>query len=124
MEHIREWVEFAATGIEALAVVIMIVFISLGTVRWLFNSAHGIEQTYDRYRFVVGKTMQIGLELLVAADIIRTVALDATLKNIAVLGALVVVRTLIGWTLEVEVEGRWPWQKPQAVPEPEKAIGG
>jgi uncharacterized membrane protein len=50
----------------------------------------------------------VGLELLVAADIIRTVALDPSLINVAILSALVLVRTFLGWTLTVEVEGRWP----------------
>jgi uncharacterized membrane protein len=79
-----------------------------------------IEQAYERYRVVLGKTLLVGLELLVAADIIRTVALDLTLKNIALLGALVLVRTFLGWTLTVEVEGRWPWQKiSESAPEKE-----
>ena len=111
MAHVREWIELAAQAMEALAVAIMVSFILIGTVRWLFHSAQQIEGAYGRYRVVLGKTLQVGLEILVAADIIRTVALDATLMNIAVLGALVVVRTLIGWTLAVEVEGHWPWQK-------------
>jgi uncharacterized membrane protein len=108
---VREWIELASKGIEALAVAIMVGFIVIGTLRWLFHSLKGIEGTYERYRVVLGKTLQLGLELLVAADIIRTVALDLTLLNIALLAALVVVRTLIGWTLAVEIEGHWPWQK-------------
>jgi len=111
MEQLREWIELASQGIEALAVAIMVCFIILGTTRWLFHSTKKIAGTYERYRVVLGKTMLVGLELLVAADIIRTVALDLTLKNIALLGALVLVRTFLGWTLTVEVEGRWPWQK-------------
>ena len=111
MQQLREWIELAARGIEALAVAIMVSFIVVGTARWLFHSARNIEGAYSRYREILGKTLQVGLEILVAADIIRTVALDSTLMNIAVLGALVVVRTIIGWTLAVEIEGRWPWQQ-------------
>jgi uncharacterized membrane protein len=111
MVQIREWVELAAQGVEALAVAIMIGFIIIGTTRWLFHSLKNINGTYERYRVILGKTLLVGLELLVAADIIRTVALDLTLKNIALLGSLVGVRTFLGWTLTVEVEGRWPWQK-------------
>ena len=111
MEHIREWIEIAAQGVEALAVAIMISFIIIGTARWVLHSARKIEGTYERYRVVLGKTLLVGLELLVAADIIRTVALDLTLINIGLLGGLVVVRTFLGWTLTVEVEGHWPWQK-------------
>jgi uncharacterized membrane protein len=110
MEKMREWIELASAGIEALAVAIMLVFILAGTFHWLARSRQGILGGYDRYRVILGKSLLVGLELLVAADIIRTVALDLTLRNIGILGALVLVRTFLGWTLEVEVEGRWPWQ--------------
>jgi uncharacterized membrane protein len=111
MEMAREWIEYAARGIEILAVLIMVLFITVATIRWILSSAKKIRGGYERYRIVIGKTLLVGLELLVAADIIRTIALDLTLLNIALLAALVVVRTFLGWTLTVEVEGRWPWQK-------------
>ena len=57
-----------------------------------------------------GFALLLGLEFLVAADIIRTVAIETTLTNVAVLGALVVVRTVLSWSLVVEMDGRWPWQ--------------
>jgi uncharacterized membrane protein len=50
------------------------------------------------------------LEILVAADIIRTIALEATLQSVVVLGLLVLIRTFLSWALIVEIEGRWPWQ--------------
>ncbi len=111
MVQIREWIEIAAESVEALAVVIMVFFIITGTARWLYQSLKKGDGAYKRYRTVLGKTLLIGLELLVAADIIRTVALDLTFINIALLGALVVVRTFLGWSIVVEIEGRWPWQK-------------
>lgn len=112
MDLAREWISLAAVCIEALAVLIMVVFIAVVTARWLLHSARAVEGAYERYRTAVGRSLLIGLELLVAADIIRTVALDASLNNIMTLGALVLVRTFLGWTLTVEVEGRWPWQEP------------
>ena len=54
--------------------------------------------------------MLLGLELLVAADVVRTVAIEPTLSNVAVLGLLVAVRTILSWSLAVEMEGSWPWQ--------------
>lgn len=108
---LRTWIEAAAQGIEALAVAIMVVFIAVGTVRWLLHSRQGIESGYERYRVVIGRSLLVGLELLVAADIVRTVVLEATLMSLATLGGLVLVRTFLGWTLTVEVEGRWPWQR-------------
>jgi len=110
MPTIHEWFNLAAQGIEVLAVLIMVAFIIVGTAHWLLHSAKGIESANGRYRAVLGKALLVGLELLVAADIIRTVALETTLMNLAILGLLVVVRTALGWTLTVEVEGHWPWQ--------------
>lgn len=55
----------------------------------------------------------LGLEVLVAADIVHTVALKATLESVFVLGLLVLVRTFLSWALVVEMEGRWPWRSPQ-----------
>ena len=110
MESTRVWIEFAARAIEVLAVLIMVGFIALGTIRWLILSARRLEKSYEHYRVIIGKSLLIGLELLVAADIIRTVALDLTILNIGLLAGLVLVRTFLGWTLTVEVEGHWPWQ--------------
>ncbi len=110
MEQSRYWIEFAARGIEALAVAIMVAFIAFGTIGWLFHSFKKIEGAYERYRAVLGKTLLLGLELLVAADIINTVALALTLQNLALLGGLVFIRTALGWTLTLEVKGHWPWQ--------------
>ena len=111
METSRFWIELAARIIECLAVTIMVVFILIGTAKFLFHSLNQIEGAYERYRIVLGKTLLIGLELLVAADIIDTVAFALTPQNLALLGGLVLVRTALGWTLTVEVEGHWPWQQ-------------
>jgi uncharacterized membrane protein len=54
------------------------------------------------------------LELLVAADIIRTVALEPTMTNVLMLGILVIIRTFLSWSLVLEIEGRWPWNAPAA----------
>jgi uncharacterized membrane protein len=58
----------------------------------------------------LGRSLLLGLEILVAADVVRTVALEATLESVAVLGLLVLIRTFLSWALVVEIEGRWPWQ--------------
>ena len=111
MLQIREFMEYATMGVEILAVVIMVLFIIIGTIRWIIHSAKNAKGAYERYRVVLGKTLLIGLELLVAADIIRTVAFDTTLISLGLLGGLVVVRTFLGWSIIVEIEGCWPWQK-------------
>ena len=111
MESSRHRIELIVRVIETLAVGIMLVFILIGTWRFLCHSLGKIEGAYERYRIVLGKTLLVGLELLVAADIIETVAVDLTLSNLTLLGGLVLVRTVLGWTLTVEVEGHWPWQQ-------------
>jgi len=66
---------------------------------------------YERFRRVLGRGILIGLELLVAADIIRTVAVTPTLESVGVLGIIVLIRTFLSWSLAVEIDGRWPWQR-------------
>jgi uncharacterized membrane protein len=84
------------------------VVITRGTIRYLFKL--GQPDAYENYKHQLGKTLLLGLEFLVAADVVRTVALEPTLTNVAVLGLLVVIRTFLSWSLTVEIEGRWPWQ--------------
>jgi uncharacterized membrane protein len=71
---------------------------------------------YRRFRQDLGRGILLGLEFLVAADIIRTVAVTPTLQSVAVLGLIVVIRTFLSMALQVEVEGRLPWQRPPAGP--------
>lgn len=63
------------------------------------------------FRKSLGRSILVGLELLVAGDIIRTVAIEPTLESVAVLGIIVIIRTFLSFSLEVEIDGRWPWQK-------------
>ena len=66
---------------------------------------------YTQFRQWLGRSILLGLELLVAADIIRTVAAKPTLTSVAVLAAIVLIRTFLSFSLELEITGRWPWQK-------------
>ncbi len=113
MESQHSWVEVGAFAIEALAVVLIVGFIAVATVVWLFKfiatSDRRVEE-YDRYRRRLARSLLIGLEILVAADIVRTVALQPGLNTILQLGLLVVIRTFLSWSIVVEIEGRWPWQ--------------
>jgi uncharacterized membrane protein len=74
----------------------------------------GAANVYSGIRSTFGRSILLGLEILVAGDIIKTVALQLTLTNLLVLGLLVVIRTFLTWSLEVEIEGRWPWQRASA----------
>ena len=72
-------------------------------------------QLYPAYRYSIGRAILLGLELLVGGDIIRTVAVSPTFESVGVLALIVAVRTFLSLSLQVEIEGRWPWQsKPEA----------
>lgn len=109
---ILEWIELAALAIEIVAVAIIIGAIFYSLFHYLYRSILDpeAESQYQKLKVRLGKALLLGLEILVAADIIRTVALEATLDSVMVLGLLVLIRTFLSWALVVEIEGRWPWQ--------------
>ncbi len=110
MDMIREIIELAAQAIETLAVAIIVIAIVHGTIRYLIRITQQAGDAYQRLKAQLGKALLLVLEILVAADIIRTVALDPNLRNVMILGLLVVIRTFLSWSVVVEIEGRWPWQ--------------
>jgi uncharacterized membrane protein len=121
---IRALIEWAALGIEMIAVVVIVtgvirVAFNRGTIRYLTRLDGPDADETSKHQ--LGKTMLLGLEFLVAADVVRTVALAPTLSNVAILGVLVVIRTFLSWSLTVEIEGRWPWQARAARNDPETA---
>jgi uncharacterized membrane protein len=116
-ERILGWIEVASLAIEILAVAIIAVAILYSMGHYLFRvTVHPeAEDLYQQLKFRLGRALLLGLEILVAADIVRTVALEATLASVAVLGLLVLIRTFLSWALVVEIEGRWPWQPERKV---------
>ena len=78
----------------------------------------GLYEAVEKIKQTVGRGLLLGLDLLIAADVIRTVTLEPTLENVAALGLLVAVRTFLSWSLMVELEGRWPWQRYEDVEHP------
>ncbi len=110
---ILAWIEYAALLIELLAVAIIIVAIIVALARYLLRYAtrRAGDDLYHQLKVSLGKALLLGLEFLVAADIVRTVALEATLESVIVLGLLVLIRTFLSWALVVEIEGHWPWRQ-------------
>lgn len=111
MEGIKLFFEWSATGIELVTIVLIIIASAFGTLRFLFQLNQTIPDAYKQFKVHLGKMLILALEFMVAADIIRTVALDQTLQNVLILAILVAVRTFLSWSLSVEIEGRWPWVK-------------
>lgn len=107
-----EWVELAGKTIDAAGIVIIIGGALLATLDFLnrLRLNQGMQIAYRSYRVGLGRAILLGLELLVAADIIRTVAIAPTFESVGVLAAIVIIRTFLSTALEVELEGRWPWR--------------
>jgi uncharacterized membrane protein len=108
-EEARKWIEWTVTGIEALAIVIVVIAIAVATVQFLLGRPP--ENRFRIYRQRIGYALMLVLEILIAADIVHTVVLEPTLESVGVLGLLVIVRTVLSWTLVVDIESRWPWKK-------------
>lgn len=123
LENIRSWIEIVSLLIELLAVAIIVTAIAYASVRAALEGTNRetFNKAYDEYKVRLGRSLLLGLEILIAADVIRTVALEPTLTSVAVLGILIVIRTFLSWSLILEMEGRWPWQsKRRASPDPDR----
>ena len=111
----KSTVEAVAKGIDGAGVLVLIVGLLVAIA--LFLSAlrgQGAAAAYRPFRQRIGRSILLSLEFLVAADIIRTVAVEPTFRGVGVLAIIVLVRTFLSFTLEVELEGRWPWHKARA----------
>ena len=97
--------------VDAAGVCVIVIGILAATGRALLVAPPPGLDRYAAYRQSLGRAILLGLELLVAGDIIKTVAVAPTLENMAVLGAIVVIRTFLSFSLELEINGRWPWQQ-------------
>lgn len=109
---------FEVAGVLALVVGTVVTLWNCLIRLWLKPASRSLAYSYLRKGF--GRAILVGLELLVAADIIRTVAIEPSLQNVAVLGLIVVIRTFLSWSLDVEINGQWPWQRQTA---PSTTIG-
>jgi uncharacterized membrane protein len=121
IDEVLDVVEYFAVGIELLAVAVIVVGVVWSTYTFLARlDNRSVARRDVRYRERLGRTLLVGLEVLVAADIVRTVFLDASIESVTILGLLVIIRTFLSWALVVEIEQRWPWQpirQPGVVPE-------
>jgi len=101
-----------AVGIEIVGISVIVMGAVLASAVFLRDwlREQTFLQVYRRYRERLGQAILLGLEFLVAADIIGTVAVDPTFRNVGILGAIVAIRTFLSFALEVEIQGRWPWQ--------------
>ncbi len=109
---VYELIGMVVIAIELVAVAILALGVVFSLGRAVLRRVQGRrwEAVFVETRMSLGRALLLGLEVLIAADIILTVALELTLPNVAALGVLVLIRTFLSWAIEVETEGHWPWQ--------------
>jgi uncharacterized membrane protein len=115
---IREYVEIAGTAAEVAGVALIVGGLAIATLRYAAYRRSAVASPYQRYRQDLGRAILLGLEVLVAADIVRTVAFTPTMDSVLVLAMIVAIRTFLSWSLALELEGRWPWQRGAEAPRP------
>ena len=112
--QVTSWAHFIARAIEAVGIVVIVLGAICATAVFVWQVRTGIRDAYRTYREHLGQAILLGLEFLVAGDIIGTVAVEPSFSNLGVLAIIVAIRTFLSFSLEVEISGRWPWQKHQA----------
>jgi uncharacterized membrane protein len=124
---IRHAVELVGLAVDAAGVAVIVIAIGIAAAAFArgLNRDVPFESSYRQLRQGIGRGILLGLELLVAGDIIRTVAIAPTFTSVGVLALIVAIRTFLSFSLEVELTGRWPWQARPASPSaPEAPLGG
>jgi uncharacterized membrane protein len=108
----KQAADVVGTGFQVVGIAVLVIGALLAFVLYLKALPHRRDTptAYSDLRRDLGKAILVGLELLVAADIISSVAINPTFTTVGVLGLIVLIRTFLSWSLEVEVNGRWPWQ--------------
>lgn len=110
--------------IGGIAVIVLGIVGSSIAVLWQVGSGRrSVSSAFNLYRSNIGRAILLGLELLVAADIINTVAIEPSLQSVLVLAGIVLIRTFLSFSLEVEIEGRWPWNRHRGESAPARAAG-
>ena len=109
---LAQWVAPAASALEMLGIAVILGAVILASIAFARDwRSQGHVQAYVRYRANLGRGILLGLEILVGADIISTVIAPLTWESVGLLGLIVLIRTLLSFSLEVEIEGRWPWRR-------------
>ncbi|HEU0208573.1 MAG TPA: DUF1622 domain-containing protein [Candidatus Udaeobacter sp.] len=111
MEYFRQIMEIVGTSVDGVGVFIVAGGMLVATARLAVRRSHETGNYYSLYRQDVGRAILLGLEFLIAGDIIRTVVVAPTLQNVVVLGIIVLIRTFLSLSLQLEIEGKLPWQR-------------
>lgn len=107
-------VETIGRIMEAVGIGLIVIGAAIATVRFILQirGQDRGQNAYHAYRRGLGQSILLGLEFLVAGDIIRTVVIEPTFRTVGVLAIIIAIRTFLSLELELEIDGRWPWQRP------------
>lgn len=113
MVSYEEVISNLVKGVEAVGAGIMVIGGLASLLAFLRDVAINVKKTgsYDRLRRNLGRCILLGLEVLIVADIVRTIVVDPTFESVTVLGIIVLIRILLSFSLEVEIDGTWPWDR-------------
>ena len=112
--EVIEVLKVITRSLEIVGAGLLVVGFVVTTYRWIRQSFHeGMSSAGEGYRQALARTVLIGLEVLVAATILKTITLESTVESMSFLAIMVAIRTPLGWTVVLEMTGRWPWQKPR-----------
>jgi uncharacterized membrane protein len=116
--YYRDVMELVGRTVDAIGVLIIVIGAGVATARFVSSARTDFSRSYQSYRQGLGRAILLGLEFLIAGDIIRTVVVAPTLENVIILALIVAVRTFLSMALQLEVEGRWPWNRSEELPKP------
>ena len=110
---IKHTIELIVSIFELAGVAVLVVgaVVAFGRFFYFLVRYRDASTAYRHLRLYLGRSTVVGLEILIAADIIRSVVIDPTFASVGVLGLIVLVRTFLSWSLDVEINGEWPWQR-------------
>lgn len=111
MNDIDLYINYIAKGIEIVGVITIVIGAALSLTKFIFASQKVKNNAYKTLRHELGKAILLGLEILVAADIIATVVTEPNMDDVLALGVIIIIRILLSFAIEVEIEGKFPWQE-------------
>lgn len=107
----RDLAHLASEVLETASFAVILLAVAISTILFLLQlRSEPFETNYRAYRANLGRGILLGLEILIAGDIIKSVVLDPTVQSMLVLGGIVIIRTFLSLSLDVEINGYWPWQ--------------
>ena len=111
MEDLHIYIEYTAKFIEITGILTIVIWTMIALGRFLFSAQKTKPRSYRLLRQELGKGILLGLEILVAGDIIATVVTEPTMDRVLALAVIVLIRTFLSFSIELEIEGKFPWQR-------------